>query len=97
MISVEVASPTSIHTYMATPNDIRGMVGWLQAECVVASGRGGFITHNIANLLSYVMSSTSSVRLLNSYRKLITQSLWILICRVARCPIAWAIDLANLL
>lgn len=68
---------------MATPNDIRGMVGWLQTECVAASGRGGFVTHNIANLLSYAMSSTSSVRLLNSYRKLITDLLWIFICRVA--------------
>ena len=73
---------------MATPNDIRGMVGWLQAECVVASGRGGFITNNIANLLGYVMSSRSSVRLLDSYRKLVTDLLWILICRVAHCSIA---------
>ena len=69
MISVEVASPTSTHTYMTAPNDIRGMVGWLQTERVAASGRGGFVTKDVANLLGYAMSSTSSVRLLHSYRK----------------------------
>ena len=70
MISVEIAGPTSIHTYSAVPNDIRGMAGWLQAECVAASGRGGFITRDIANLLGYVMGSRASVRLLDRYRKL---------------------------
>ena len=74
MISVEVAGPTSIHTYVAAPNDVRGMAGWLQNECVALSGRGGFITRGISNLVDYVTSSTASVRLLNSYRKLILDS-----------------------
>lgn len=70
MISVEVAGPTSIHTYVAAPNDIRGMAGWLQKECVAVSARGGFVTKGIAELVNYVTSSTASVRLLNSYRKI---------------------------
>ena len=74
MISVEVAGPTSIHTYVAAPNDIRGMAGWLQTECVAMNGRGGFITKGISNLVDYVTSSTASVRLLNSYRKLTSDS-----------------------
>ncbi|KAL8794077.1 MAG: hypothetical protein Q9195_003377 [Heterodermia aff. obscurata] len=43
------------------------MAGWLQNECVAMSGRGGFITKGISNLVNYVTSSTASVRLLNSY------------------------------
>ena len=54
VISVEVGGPSAVRSITLTPNQLRGMAGYLVSHCVGTEKTGGFITTKIANVVDYV-------------------------------------------
>ena len=44
----------SLSSILVVPNNIRQMASWIMAECVLASGRVGFVTRDIDNTRNYL-------------------------------------------
>ena len=68
-IWVEVAGPAIPRIYQVVPDEIRGMAGWVLAQCVGGSGEGhgGFATKDISKLTAYI--TEPDTKLGGNYRK----------------------------
>jgi hypothetical protein len=67
-VSVEMAGPVQAKTYMAKPDDIRGVADWLLNQCVFTEdGIGGFVTKDIDNMVDFVTAPQTNIY--GSYRK----------------------------
>lgn len=68
MIFVEIAGPSPPVSYLAIPDQIRGMVDGIIDGCVYnGHGIGGFATRDIGKLLDYVTEPDTDIH--NLYRK----------------------------
>ena len=71
MITLEQAGPNpSPGPIMISPDDVRGMAGYVIQQCVVEEGGiGGFVTANFSNMIDYILDPNTDIN--NPYRELI--------------------------
>lgn len=61
-VSVELAGPVEAKTYMAKPDDIRGVADWLVNQCVSTEGGiGGFVTKDIGKMVNFITAPRTNI------------------------------------